>query len=330
MSAEIALLQLVLTPQSGATWLEGSVQGLTQMMSSPEFPASGGSPSLLQRWRTPSSRVKCGQGWDPLNKRLHVHNKGTWLGFHSTVPQRRQRRVLTRSVFVSSSCAASGARSPSRPLSAGVASHLTPVATTVQRARHQGCSDVEGFRWRVVPRASAEKLERGYPPTSVSRNSTSCQEASWMTVAWKWSLMVCLSSTEPSWPSTRPWSVPSEQMEPHGDIVPPETELLSTRHAAPRSADTLSLIVLACETGGRWSEEAHDFLRHLARARARSEPPEIRAVARRSWFRRWCTALSCCAAQAFALSLLERRGCLGADGEVPSTSDVVWDDRFPS
>ena len=90
------------------------------------------------------------------------------------------------------------------------------------------------------------------------------------------------------------------------------------------------LVVLACETGGRWSEEAHDFLRHLAHARARSEPPEIRAVARRSWFRRWCTALSCCAAQAFAMSLLERRGGLGADGEVPSTSDVVWGDRFPS
>ena len=70
-----------------------------------------------------------------------------------------------------------------------------------------------------------------------------------------------------------------------------------------------------------------DFLRHLACARARSEPLEIRAVARRSWFRRWCTALSCCAAQAFAMSLLERRGGLGADGEVPTTSDVVSRDE---
>ena len=61
------------------------------------------------------------------------------------------------------------------------------------------------------------------------------------------------------------------------------------------------LVVLACETGGRWSEEAHDFLRQLARARARWEPPEIRQAASRAWFRRWCTALACCAAQAFAL-----------------------------
>ena len=38
-------------------------------------------------------------------------------------------------------------------------------------------------------------------------------------------------------------------------------------------------VVLACETGGRWSEEAQDFLRQLARARACSEPSEIRAAA---------------------------------------------------
>ena len=87
------------------------------------------------------------------------------------------------------------------------------------------------------------------------------------------------------------------------------------------------LVVLACETGGRWSEEAHDFLRQLARARARSEPRQIRTIARRAWFRRWCTAMSCCAAQAFALSLLERRGGLGADCAVPSTQDVIWEDR---
>ena len=86
-------------------------------------------------------------------------------------------------------------------------------------------------------------------------------------------------------------------------------------------------VVLACETGGRWSEESHSFLRQLARARVRSEPREMRAAARRAWFRRWYTALACCAAQAFAFSLLERRGGLGSDGALPSTNDVIWDDR---
>ena len=48
--------------------------------------------------------------------------------------------------------------------------------------------------------------------------------------------------------------------------MPPETGLLWIRHAAPRSAPELTgefgrarLVVLACETGGRWLEEAHDF-----------------------------------------------------------------------
>ena len=158
MSSEIALLQLVLMPQSGATFIEGSGQGFTQMMSSPEFHVLGGSSSLLRQWRTPSSELHCGQGWE---KRLSIHNKGPWLGYRSTVIRHRQRRAWTRSVFASSACAP-GARSSSRPPSAGVASHSTPVATTEQRARHQGCSYVEGFRWSVVPRASAERLERGY------------------------------------------------------------------------------------------------------------------------------------------------------------------------
>ena len=52
------------------------------------------------------------------------------------------------------------------------------------------------------------------------------------------------------------------------------------------------LVVLACETGGRWSEEGQSFLRHLARARARSEPREMRLAARRAWLRRWCTGRS--------------------------------------
>ena len=166
-----------------------------------------------------------------------------------------------------------------------------------------------------------------------------------MTVASRLWPTVCLSSMELNWQSTRPSSVQSELMEHHGDSAPSASPKKKTRWCRPRPGSPhqraqdpeltgdqgrARLVVLACETGGRWSEEAHDFLRHLARARARSEPREIRAVARRAWFRRWCTALSCCAAQAFAMSLLERRGGLGADGTVPITSDVVSDDRFHS
>ena len=68
------------------------------------------------------------------------------------------------------------------------------------------------------------------------------------------------------------------------------------------------LVVLACEVGRRWSEEAQDFIRSVARAKARGEQPHLRVRARQAWRLRWATLLACSAARAFALSLLERRG----------------------
>ena len=137
LSVEIALLQLVLTPQRRGSRAAARVSTRISRI---------GWQAVPHFFR---SQAAC-----PFAARAH--------GWDSIVPPRQQRR--------SSSC----------PPSAGVASQLTPVATTEQRARHLGCSDVEGFRWRVVPRAK-----------SGSRTSTSCQEASWMTVTWKWSLIVC-------------------------------------------------------------------------------------------------------------------------------------------
>ena len=87
------------------------------------------------------------------------------------------------------------------------------------------------------------------------------------------------------------------------------------------------LVVLACEVGGRWSDETCLFIAGLARAKARSEPRAIRVAARRAWHRRWSTSMACCGAHAFGLSLLERRAALGVDGTPPSTSDVVGDCR---
>ena len=68
----------------------------------------GFSPSPLRQWRTPSSAAQCGQGWGSLNKRLSAHSKGRWLGFPPVAPRPLQLRGWTRSVFASSSCAASG------------------------------------------------------------------------------------------------------------------------------------------------------------------------------------------------------------------------------
>ena len=64
------------------------------------------------------------------------------------------------------------------------------------------------------------------------------------------------------------------------------------------------LVVLALEVGGRWSEEAAQSLRLLARCRAREIPPALRANVTSAWVARWSALLSFAAARAFAASLL--------------------------
>ena len=59
------------------------------------------------------------------------------------------------------------------------------------------------------------------------------------------------------------------------------------------------LVVMAAEVGGRWSQEALSFVSQLARTKF----AEL--------------------GKAFALSLLERRAAVGADGGTLSTSEVV-------
>ena len=90
------------------------------------------------------------------------------------------------------------------------------------------------------------------------------------------------------------------------------------------------LVVLALEVGGRWSPEAWDFVRLLARARARArgEPRLLRQRAVAAWRRRWTGILACAAARAFAASLLVLPESGGVDGAAPSTSEVLEDARY--
>ena len=83
------------------------------------------------------------------------------------------------------------------------------------------------------------------------------------------------------------------------------------------------LVILAGEVGGRWSPETAHFLRALG-----DVPSILQASVEVAWFRRWSNILSCAAARAFADSLLEVRGAGGAGGDVPSSHDVVRDNRF--
>ena len=65
------------------------------------------------------------------------------------------------------------------------------------------------------------------------------------------------------------------------------------------------LVVVAIETGGRWSDEAVDFIAQLAFAKAREVPAYMHGPAVSAWQRRWTRMLSTVCALSFAASLVE-------------------------
>ena len=64
------------------------------------------------------------------------------------------------------------------------------------------------------------------------------------------------------------------------------------------------LVVLACETGGRWNEDALKFVARLAKFKAASAPSILRAASRAAWQNRWWGLLSVAAQSALATTLL--------------------------
>ena len=82
------------------------------------------------------------------------------------------------------------------------------------------------------------------------------------------------------------------------------------------------LVVLAVEVGGRWSPETQSFLSQLANAKARAESPLMHRRVEQAWRFRWGALLSCSAARAVAMSLLEWQGTRGADGTCPPSHEV--------
>ena len=93
------------------------------------------------------------------------------------------------------------------------------------------------------------------------------------------------------------------------------------------------LVVLALETGGsggRWSQEAAQFVRLLARCRARSAPTACRTACEGAFVARWSSLLAFAAARSFAASLLSLPLATAdnLDGGAPDLSDVLTGTRF--
>ena len=87
--------------------------------------------------------------------------------------------------------------------------------------------------------------------------------------------------------------------------------------------DRCHLVVVAPETGGRWSSEALELVESLASARAREAPPILRRSAHLAWARRCGRMLSVSCARSFANSLTSPTVNLqGTDGPVPDLFDL--------
>ena len=80
------------------------------------------------------------------------------------------------------------------------------------------------------------------------------------------------------------------------------------------------MVVLGIEVGGRWADEACDFVRLLARARAKAAPESLRRSTQLAFTLRWTGLLSVAAQRAFAATLL--------DLSSPVLSEVLTDARL--
>ena len=86
------------------------------------------------------------------------------------------------------------------------------------------------------------------------------------------------------------------------------------------------LIVVALETGGRFSEETSNFLRDLSFARAREAPPIMRSSAQHAWHRRWLRLLACTAARAWChavISPTQSTVLSEGEGAAPDLADLT-------
>ena len=89
--------------------------------------------------------------------------------------------------------------------------------------------------------------------------------------------------------------------------------------------DRCQLVVVALETGGRWSDEATKFFCELAGSRAREVPPMLQGSTFFGWLRRrWARMLSISCSRAFASSLVSPRSeaVEGQDGPAPDLADL--------
>ena len=94
-----------------------------------------------------------------------------------------------------------------------------------------------------------------------------------------------------------------------------------------RTAARCRLVIIALEIGGRWSDEAADFIRRVASARARRDSRAVAAA----YAHRWVGIASVAAQRALASSLLElpvsEDGVDGEEADCPTVlAEASWEE----
>ena len=92
------------------------------------------------------------------------------------------------------------------------------------------------------------------------------------------------------------------------------------------------LVILGCETGGRWDPEVHGVLLGLALAKSRDAPRRLQKSAALAWGRRWINMLSVAAQAALAETLVApgSNHLTEIDGDAPEIADLLLDDGPPA
>ena len=75
------------------------------------------------------------------------------------------------------------------------------------------------------------------------------------------------------------------------------------RYPEVARGDRARLIVLGCEVGGRWSEEAWQLLGTLAASKCSTAPRLLQKAAKMAWHRRWASLIAVAAQSAVAAAL---------------------------
>ena len=84
-----------------------------------------------------------------------------------------------------------------------------------------------------------------------------------------------------------------------------------------------SLVVVGVETGGRFGQEAVDFVDSLAVAKARESRRILHRSVHLAWRRRWMRMLAVSCARSFAVSLVSGVDAWsGTDGRVPDLAGL--------